>query len=116
MLAFYTEVLGMELRSDQERQSDGSRGALVVPDGTAFRQSTVYARGARHGHLLFVDLRDGALPNPGIAPRPPNRGLVAWTFPVRDVHEILAGSRPPAPRSWPGRSSTGARAWANTGR
>ncbi len=31
---------------------------------------------------------DGALPASGVAPRPPNRGLVAWTFPVRDLGEV----------------------------
>lgn len=88
VLAFYTEVLGMELRSDREWKSHGSKGALAVPDGTVFRFSIVYALGASHGHLLFIDFRDGALPASGVAPRPPNRGLVAWTFPVRDLGEV----------------------------
>ncbi|MEM7483478.1 MAG: VOC family protein [Acidobacteriota bacterium] len=88
VLAFYTDVLGMELRSDREWKSHGSKGALAVPDGTVFRFSIVYAPGASHGHLLFIDFRDGALPSSGVAPRPPNRGLTAWTFPVRDLAEI----------------------------
>ena len=88
VLAFYTDVLGLELRSDREWKSHGSKGALAVPDGTVFRFSIVYAHGASHGHLLFIDFRAGALPASGVAPRPPNRGLVAWTFPVRDLEEI----------------------------
>ncbi|MEM7585149.1 MAG: VOC family protein, partial [Acidobacteriota bacterium] len=85
VLAFYTDVLGFELRSDREWKSHGSKGALAVPDGTVFRFSILYAPGASHGHLLFIDFRDGALPDSGVAPRPPHRGLAAWTFPVRDL-------------------------------
>ncbi len=59
-----------------------------MPDGTVFRFSIVYAMGASHGHLLFIDFSGGALPGSGVAPRPPNRGLVAWTFPVRDLAEV----------------------------
>ncbi len=88
VLAFYTDVLGMELRSDREWKSHGSKGALAVPDGTVFRFSIVYAMGASHGHLLFIDFRDGALPSSGVAPRPPNRGLVSWTFPVRALGQV----------------------------
>lgn len=88
VLAFYTDVLGFELRSDREWKSHGSKGALAVPDGTVFRFSILYAPGASHGHLLFIDFRDSALPPSGVEPRPPNRGLVAWTFPVRDLGEI----------------------------
>ncbi|MEM7049252.1 MAG: VOC family protein [Acidobacteriota bacterium] len=89
VLAFYTDVLGMELRSDREWRSHGSKGALAVPDGTVFRFSIVYAMGARDGHLLFIDFRDGALPDSGVAPRPPNQGMVAWSFPTQDLDEIL---------------------------
>ena len=88
VLAFYTDVLGLELRSDREWKSHGSKGALAVPDGTVFRFSIVYSMGATHGHLLFIDFRDGALPASGVAPRPPNRGLAMWSFPVRDLDEI----------------------------
>jgi len=88
VLAFYTEVLGLELRSDREWKSHGSTGALAVPDGTIFRFSIVYAPGASHGHLLFIDFREDAMPASGIAPRPPHRGLAGWTFPVRDIEEV----------------------------
>jgi|GEM_PF-158009 len=89
VLAFYTEVLGMELRSDREWKSHGSKGALAVPDGTVFRFSIVYAHGARDGHLLFIDFRDGALPDSGVAPRPPHQGMVMWSFPSPDLDAVL---------------------------
>jgi catechol 2,3-dioxygenase-like lactoylglutathione lyase family enzyme len=88
VLAFYTEVLGLELRSDREWKSSGSKGALAVPDGTVFRFSILYSQGATFGHLLFVDFRGKGLPPTGVAPRPPNRGLAMWSFPVRDLGEI----------------------------
>ncbi len=89
VLAFYVDVLGLELRSDRQFKSSGSKGALGVPDGTEFRFSIVYAEGATFGHLLFLDYQGRlGLPSPGIAPRPPNRGMAMWTFPVRDMAEM----------------------------
>ncbi len=86
VLEFYVSTLGLELRSDRQFKSSGSKGALGVPDGTEFRFSIVYAEGATFGHLLFLDFQGRlGLPNPGVAPRPPHRGLAMWTFPVRDL-------------------------------
>jgi len=89
VLEFYVDVLGLELRSDRQFKSSGSKGALGVPDGTEFRFSIVYAHGATFGHLLFLDYQGRlGLPSPGIAWRPPNRGMAMWSFPVRDMDEI----------------------------
>jgi catechol 2,3-dioxygenase-like lactoylglutathione lyase family enzyme len=91
VLAFYVDVLGLELRSDRQFKSSGSKGALGVPDGTEFRFSIVYAHGATFGHLLFLDYQGRlGLPSPGIEWRPPNRGMAMWSFAVRDMDEILA--------------------------
>jgi catechol 2,3-dioxygenase-like lactoylglutathione lyase family enzyme len=91
VLEFYVGVLGMELRSDRQFKSSGSKGALGVPDGTEFRFAIVYAHGATFGHLLFLDYQGRlGLPSPGVEPRPPNRGMAMWSFPVRDMDEILA--------------------------
>jgi catechol 2,3-dioxygenase-like lactoylglutathione lyase family enzyme len=91
VLAFYVDVLGLELRSDRQFKSSGSKGALGVPDGTEFRFAIVYAHGASFGHLLFLDYQGRlGLPNPRVAPRPPNRGMGMWTFPVRDMAEMEA--------------------------
>lgn len=90
VLEFYVDVLGLELRSDRQFKSSGSKGALGVPDGTEFRFSIVYAHGATFGHLLFLDYQGRlGLPSPGVAWRPPNRGMTMWSFPVRDMDEIL---------------------------
>ena len=90
VLEFYVDVLGMELRSDRQFKSSGSKGALGVPDGTEFRFAIVYAHGATFGHLLFLDYQGRlGLPSPGIDWRPPNRGMAMWSFPVRDMDEIL---------------------------
>ncbi|MEO1575383.1 MAG: VOC family protein [Pseudomonadota bacterium] len=86
-LKFYTDVLGMELRSDREWKSSGSTGAMGNPDGAVFRFSIVYSMGATSGHLLFVHFRNVDTTDTGVAPRPPNRGLVMWSFPVRDLDQ-----------------------------
>jgi catechol 2,3-dioxygenase-like lactoylglutathione lyase family enzyme len=89
VLDFYVRVLGLELRSDRQFKSSGSKGALGVPDGTEFRFSIVYAEGATFGHLLFLDFQGRlGLPDPGVAPRPPNRGMGMWSFPVRNMAEM----------------------------
>jgi len=93
VLAFYTNVLGMELRSDRVWESAGSKGALNVPDGTVFRFSIVYAKGAKSGHMLFVDYQNVEAIDPGVTPRIPNRGIGLWTYPVKDLDEVLARAR-----------------------
>jgi len=93
VLAFYTDVLGMELRSDRIWKSAGSKGALNVPDGTVFRFSIVYAKGAKSGHMLFVDYQNVEAIDPGVTPRIPNRGIGLWTYPVKDLDEVLARAR-----------------------
>ncbi|MBM3791026.1 MAG: extradiol dioxygenase [Acidobacteria bacterium] len=93
VLDFYVSLLGLELRSDREWRSQGSKGALGLPDGTAFRFSIVYAPGAAGGHLLFLDFREPASLSTGVPPRPPNRGLVMWSFPVRDVAAVEKQAR-----------------------
>jgi catechol 2,3-dioxygenase-like lactoylglutathione lyase family enzyme len=90
VLEFYVDVLGLELRSDRQFKSSGSKGALGVPDGTEFRFAIVYAHGATFGHLLFLDFQGRlGLPSSGVAWRPPNRGMAMWSFPVRDMDEML---------------------------
>jgi catechol 2,3-dioxygenase-like lactoylglutathione lyase family enzyme len=91
VLAFYVDTLGLELRSDRQFRSSGSKGALGLPDGSEFRFAIVYAPGASFGHLLFLDFQGRlGLPASSVPPRPPNRGLVMWSFPVPDLAAMAA--------------------------
>ena len=93
MLAFFLEVLGLELRSDRIWESAGSEGALNVPDGTVFRFSIVYAKGATTGHLLFVHYQNVDAIDNGVMPRLPNRGMGAWSFPVTDLDQVIRNAK-----------------------
>ena len=88
LVAFFTGVLGWELRSDREWESTGETGAMQNPEGTVFRFAILYARGARTGHVLVVHFRTLEPAPPAAPPRPPNRGLTMWTFPVHDLDEV----------------------------
>ncbi len=87
VLNFYTQVLGLELRSDRQwRSSPGS--ALGIPEGIPFRFSIVYPQGARTGQLLFLDFDDAQEKPSAHPPRLPYRGIAMWTFETRDLGEI----------------------------
>lgn len=87
VLAFYTGVLGLELRSDRQwRSSPGS--ALGIPEGIPFRFAIVYPQGARTGQLLFLDFDDAREKPAAHPPRLPYRGIGMWTFETRNIAEI----------------------------
>jgi catechol 2,3-dioxygenase-like lactoylglutathione lyase family enzyme len=92
IVRFYCDVLGMELRSDREWKS-GASSAIGLPAGTPFRLALLYAPGATSGQLLLMDFRDRTAPASGVAPRPPNRGIGMYTFPVKDVDATAAKAR-----------------------
>ena len=90
VLGFYTEVLGMELRSDRTWKSAGTDGAMNLPDGTIFRFSIVFAKGySPGGHLLFVDFENIDAIDTGVPSRLPNRGIGLWSFPTDKLDRIL---------------------------
>ena len=89
-IRFLVDGLGMELRSDRQWKSSGTKGALNLPDGTEFRFSIVYAHGARSGHILLMDYSNLKTVDMAAAPRPPNRGLCMWSLPVRDMARAMA--------------------------
>ena len=61
----------------------------MMPATTATR-----ARGARTGNLGLVEYAPAdRKPGTGIAPRPPNRGIAAWSFPVRSLTTVLERAR-----------------------
>jgi catechol 2,3-dioxygenase-like lactoylglutathione lyase family enzyme len=86
-IAFYTDVLGLELRTDQTwKTSLGS--ALGLDTGVLFRFALVYAKGALSGHLTFLDFKDSIGIPTAVAPRLPNRGIGMWTFPTTNIARI----------------------------
>ena len=93
VLAFYTDVLGLELRSDRTWTTRSEDSALAVPPGTVFRFSIVYAKGAASGHLLFVDYKNRATIAPNAEPRVPNLGIGMWSFPTRSLETVLDRAR-----------------------
>jgi len=92
VIAFYRDVLGLELRSDREWKS-GPTSAIGLPAGTPFRLSLVYSPGAGTGQLLLMDFRTGTALSSGVAPRPPNRGIGVYSFPVRSLDATAARVR-----------------------
>ncbi len=86
-LAFYTDVLGLELRADRHWKSS-ENGALGIEAGVPFRFSIVYAKGSSQNHLLFLDYEDGKSIDPGVPPRIPNRGMGMWTFETNNMNQV----------------------------
>lgn len=88
MLAFFTQVLGYELRRDQVWKT-GNGSALGLPAGIPFRFSIAYAKGATSGHLLFLDFQEN---NPVAGPNPPclpNKGIGMYSFFTNQLEAVL---------------------------
>ncbi|MFM7431968.1 MAG: VOC family protein [Gammaproteobacteria bacterium] len=80
MESFFTEVLDFERRTSREWSNFSPR----------FRYVTLHARGARTGNLGLVEYAaEDRQAGTGVPPRPPNRGLAGWAFPVRSLSAIL---------------------------
>jgi catechol 2,3-dioxygenase-like lactoylglutathione lyase family enzyme len=80
MQRFFTTVLDYEARTNREWTVFSPR----------FRYVTLHAKGARTGNLGLVEYAPAdRKPSTGVAPRPPNRGLAGWSFPVRRLDEVL---------------------------
>ena len=79
MIAFFTQVLDMEVRSDRIWRE--------YPE--PFRFTLIHAKGSRTGHLALVEYeKEFVVPGTGIPPRPPARGMSIWSFPVSDLDII----------------------------
>jgi len=90
VLAFYLDVLGLEIRRDSIFKSAGSDGAMALPDGTEFRFVIMMAKGfGPGGHMLFVDFTNIEGIDNGVAPRVPHRGIGMWSYPVIDLDEVM---------------------------
>jgi catechol 2,3-dioxygenase-like lactoylglutathione lyase family enzyme len=80
MERFFTQVLDLEQRTNREWTIFSPR----------FRYLTLHAKGARTGNLGLVEYAPAdRIAGTGVAPRPPNRGLAAWSFPVRRLDDVL---------------------------
>lgn len=80
METFFTKVLDFERRTSREWTTFSPR----------FRYLTLHALGARTGNLGLVEYaKEDRQPPSGVPPRPPNRGLAGWAFPVRSVSLVL---------------------------
>ena len=92
-LDFYTEVLGYEVRRDIDLPSEGPAGGLLdVPPGSNMRFLQVFAPGAESKYLVFLDWYDTGAD--AVAPsRPPNRGMVMWSFMTTDLDAVLERAR-----------------------
>lgn len=92
VLAFFTQVLGYELRRDQVWKT-GNGSALGLPSGIPFRFSIAYAKGATSGHLLFLDFLQT---NPVAGPHPPhlpNKGIGMYSFYTNSLAAVLQRAR-----------------------
>ncbi|QHJ13909.1 hypothetical protein FX988_04190 [Paraglaciecola mesophila] len=92
-LTFYTQVLGLEIRSDRVFKSAGDKGAMNLPNGSEFRFAIVYSKGATTGHMLFVDFHNISPLKPKHRPSLPNLGLGMWSFPVRSLQTVLDNAK-----------------------
>ncbi len=80
MERFFTEVLDFERRTSREWTVFSPR----------FRYVTLHAKGAITGNLGLVEYDPAdRKPSTGVVPRPPNRGLAGWSFPVRSLDAVL---------------------------
>ncbi len=84
MIAFFTDVLDFEVRSDRVWR------AYAIP----FRFATVHAKGSDTGHVALASYApEHVAPGTGNAPRPPHRGMAMWSFPVKNIEDIAERAR-----------------------
>ncbi len=86
---FYRTLLGWQVRRDLTLTSGGTTGGLGLPDGTRYRFLQLFAPGARTGYLVMLDMLDSSRAN-ALPPRPPQQGLVMWSFGTRQFDRVVA--------------------------
>ena len=91
VLAFFTKVMGYELRRDQVWKT-GEGSALGLPAGIPFRFSIAYAKGATSGHLLFLDFQKTAPVKSAHPPHIPNAGIGMYSFRTEKLDEVIANA------------------------
>lgn len=91
VLAFFVRVLGYEIRRDQVWKT-GEGSALGLPAGIPFRFSIAYAKGAKSGHLLFLDFQSTQPLNSAQPPHIPNAGIGMYSFRTSRFDEVLSNA------------------------
>lgn len=82
-LAFYTEVLGYEVRRRVSLSGPQLEAGLGLPEGTSLEFLQVFAPGSSTGYFIVLDFGDAGSSNDTLAP--PHRGVVGWTIPVKNA-------------------------------
>jgi catechol 2,3-dioxygenase-like lactoylglutathione lyase family enzyme len=92
VLEFFSGVLDYEVRRDVVLAEDNLQELLRLPADTPIRFVTMFARGSRSSNIEFLDF--GHVGQGNSAPLgPPSRGVVMWSFRVRDLDDALGRVR-----------------------
>jgi len=87
-VAFYRDIFGYEIRRDMT-MTVGSNSGLKLKEGSPERFVQAFAPGSQTGYLVILDHFDDRIDmTPGESKGPPNRGLVMWSFPCKNLVEI----------------------------
>ena len=89
-LAFYTDVLGYEIRREMSVSGPVAEKGLALPPGTSMDFLQIFAPGSTSGYFIVLDFGDAGLANDAVAP--PHRGVMMWTFPVDSVAYVAERS------------------------
>lgn len=92
VLEFFSGVLDYQVRRDVMFKEDDLHEKLRLPPHTPIRFVTMFARGSNSSNIEFLDFGPSGRKNP-VPLGPPSRGLVMWSFRVRDLDEALARVR-----------------------
>lgn len=86
-LGFFENVLGYEIRRDVEF-TVGEKSAINMPEGTNERFIQGFAPGSASGYVVLMDHGSDTKRGPSKGFGPPNRGIVMWTMPSRDLDTL----------------------------
>ena len=93
MAEFMTSILGYKLKSRRLWKSTGTKGALNVPDGTAFQFAQLVPQEEDYGFLIFIDFENLEVRRPTRSPGLRHRGIGLYSFAVTDLDAIIDRAR-----------------------
>ncbi len=91
-IPFYRDVLGYEIRRDVDLTVAEPSG-LNLAAGMKERFIQAFAPGATTGYLVFLDHYQANLAPPVHYIGPPARGVAMWSFPGRDLDDLVRRAR-----------------------